>query len=93
MPMWAQTYNNGNAYYREHQGSRGAGNCINSSSSIRCKVPDEQMGQIMNAVVLPDSWMDRLLAKIHLADEVKRVNRERKKSRDQIEEAGTGLPR
>ncbi|MCH8062444.1 MAG: recombinase family protein, partial [Chloroflexi bacterium] len=79
MPMWAQTYRNGNRYYREQHGSRGAGNCVNKSGSIRCEVPDEQMGMIMGAIILPDSWMDRLLARIQLADEVKLVNRERKK--------------
>ncbi|MCI0869695.1 MAG: recombinase family protein [Chloroflexi bacterium] len=88
MPMWAQTYNSGNRYYREHKGSRGAGNCVNKSGSIRCDVPDEQMGQIMNAVVLPDSWMDRLLTKIQLADEVKRVNRERKRVETRLKKLG-----
>ena len=38
-----------------------------------CPVPDEQIGRIVGAVVLPDAWMVRVLAKIHLADEVKRV--------------------
>ena len=38
---------------------------------------DEQMGRIIGAIVLPDAWMERLLAKIHLADEVKRVEQER----------------
>lgn len=77
--MWAQTYNSGNRYYREHKGSRGAGVWVNSSASIKCDIPDQQMGRIMNAIVLLDSCMDRLLAKIHLADEVKLVNWERTK--------------
>ncbi len=84
MPMWAQTYNSGKRYYREHRGSRGAGNCVNSSGSITCEVPDEQVGKIMGAIILPESWMDRLLAKIQLADEVKRVNKERKKVEQQL---------
>ncbi|MDY6833408.1 MAG: recombinase family protein, partial [Chloroflexota bacterium] len=33
MPMWAQTYKSGHRCYREHRGSRGAGNCINKSGS------------------------------------------------------------
>ncbi len=82
--MWAQTYNSGRRYYREHRGSRGAGNCVNSSGSITCEVPDEQIGKIMGAIILPESWMDRLLAKIQLADEVKRVNKERKKVEQQL---------
>jgi site-specific DNA recombinase len=78
MPMWAQTYNSGRSYYREHKGSRGAGNCVNRSGSITCHIPDEQMGQIMSAIVLPEAWLDRVLARIQLADEVKRVEQERK---------------
>ena len=38
----------------------------------------------MGAIILPESWMDRLLAKIQLADEVKRVNKERKKVEQQL---------
>jgi len=33
--------------------------------------------QIVGAIVLPDSWMDRVLAEIHLADEVSRIGQER----------------
>ena len=88
MPMWAQTYNSGNRYYREHKGSRGASNCVNSNGSIRCEIPDEQMGQIINTIALPDSWMDRLLTKIQLADEVKRVNRERKRVETRLKKLG-----
>ncbi len=84
IPMWAQTYKSGRQYYREHRGSRGAGTCVNSSGSISCEVPDEQVGKIMGAIILPESWMDRLLVKIQLADEVKRVNKERKKVEQQL---------
>ena len=55
MPMWAQTYKNGRRYYREHRGSRGSGACVNSSGSISCEVPDQQMDQLMEAIVLPES--------------------------------------
>ena len=88
MAMSAQTYHNGNRYYREQFGSRGAGNCVNRSGSIRCEVPDEQIGRIMGAIILPDSYMDRLLAKIHLADEVKRVNKERQKVERKLKKLG-----
>ena len=40
-------------------------------------VPDEQIGRIVGAIVLPDVWMDRVLAKIHVADEVEKVQKER----------------
>ena len=61
---------------------------MNKSGSIRCEVPDEQMGMIIGAIILPDSWMDRLLARIQLADEVKRVNRERKKVETRLKKLG-----
>ena len=83
MPMWAQTFANGRRYYREQRGSRGAGYRVGRSGSMFCEVPDEQMGKIISAIVLPDAWVDRVLAQVHLADEVKRVSEERKK---QLEE-------
>ena len=51
-------------------------------------MPDEQIGLIMGAIILPDSYMDRLLAKIHLADEVKRVNKERQKVERKLKKLG-----
>ena len=74
--MWAQTHNNGHRYYREQRGSRGAGYCVDRSGSILCHVPDEQMDRIIGAIVLPEAWLDRVLAHVHLADEVKRVSEE-----------------
>jgi hypothetical protein len=46
------------------------------------------MGMIMSAIMLPDSWMDRLLAKVQLADEVERVARERKKVENKLRKLG-----
>ena len=40
MPMWAQTYKSGYAYYREHRGSRGAGECINAGGAILARTVD-----------------------------------------------------
>ena len=80
MPMWAQTFVNGRRYYREQRGSRGAGYCVGRSGSMFCEVPDQQMGEIISAIVLPDAWVDRVLAQVHLADEVQHVERERKKA-------------
>lgn len=62
MPMWAQTYVNGRRLYREHRGSRGIGRCINNSGSITCDIADEQVGRIVGAIVLPDAWLDIVLA-------------------------------
>ena len=84
MPMWAQTFVNGRRYYREQRGSRGAGYCVGRSGSMFCEVPDEQMGNIISAIVLPDAWVDRVLAQVHLADEVERVGRERKKAEQRL---------
>jgi len=53
-----------------------------------CDVPDEQMGKIIAAIVLPGAWMDRVLAQVHLADEVKRVEEERKKVQQQLRRLG-----
>ena len=49
------------------------------SGSMFCEIPDDQMGKIISAIVLPDAWVDRVLAQVHLADEVERIGRERKK--------------
>ena len=84
MPMWAQTFVNGRRYYREQRGSRGAGYCVCRSGSMFCEVPDRQMGKIISAIVLPDAWVDRVLAQVHLADEVKRVGEERKKAEQRL---------
>ena len=46
------------------------------------------MGHITNSIVLPNSGMDRLLAKIHLADDVKRVNKERQKVETRLKKLG-----
>ena len=86
--MWAQTYKNGNRYYREQKGSRGEGYCINRSRSLPCHLPDEQMGRIIQAIALPDSWMDRVLARIQLADDVERVNQERTQAEQRLRRLG-----
>ncbi|HZA25623.1 MAG TPA: recombinase family protein, partial [Dehalococcoidia bacterium] len=87
-PLWAQTYKNGHRYYREQYGSRGAGYCVGRSGSMPCDIPDEQMGRIISAIALPDSWQDRLLARLHLEDEVKRVERERKEVEQRLKRLG-----
>ena len=88
MPMWAQTFKNGRCYYREQRGSRGAGYCVGRSGSMPCDVPDKQMGSIISAMVLPKSWMDRVLAQVQLADDVKRVGEERKRAKQQLRRLG-----
>ena len=53
------------------------------------EVPDEQMGQIISAIVLPEAWLDRVLAQVHGADEVKRVERERDQVQQRLKRLGT----
>jgi hypothetical protein len=88
MPMWAQTYVNGRRYYREQRGSRGSGYCVGRSGSMFCEIPDEQMGEIISAIVLPNAWVDRVLAQVHLSDEVERVAQERKKIEQRLRRMG-----
>ena len=35
------------------------------------------MDQLIEAIVLPDAWMDRVLAKIRITDEIERLENER----------------
>ena len=88
MPMWAQTYVNGHRYYREQYGARSAGYCVGRSGSMPCHVPDDQIGRIVGAIVLPETWMNRVLAQVHLADEVKRVAQERKGTEQRLKRLG-----
>ena len=46
------------------------------------------MGRIVGAIVLPEAWMDRVLAKIHLADEVQRVAQERDQVQQRLRRLG-----
>ena len=82
--MWPQTYTNGHRYYREQRGSRGTGYCVDRSRSMICEIPDEQMGRIIEAIALPETWQDRILAQLHLEDEVKRVEKERKDTEQRL---------
>jgi hypothetical protein len=86
--MWSQTYRNGHRYYREQRGSRGAGCCVGRSSSLPCDIPDGQMDQIIRAIALPESWQDRMLTRLHLEDEVKRVEEERKQTEQRLKRLG-----
>ncbi len=78
MSLWAQTLVSGSRLYREQHSSRSHIECQADGKSIPCGIPNEQIGRIVSAIVLPEAWMDRVLAQIQLADEVKRVAQERK---------------
>jgi len=77
MPMWAQTYENGRRYYREHTGSRSHAVCLAEGASMACQVPDEQIGRIVEAIELGPKWLEEVLAIISLKDEVERVKKQR----------------
>jgi len=87
-PMWSQTYANGHRYYREQRGSRGAGYCVGRSGSLPCEIPDQQMDRIIQAIALPESWQDRMLGQLHLADEAGRVEQERKETEQRLKRLG-----
>ncbi len=53
-----------------------------------CHVPDDQMGRMIQAILLPDSWMDRVLARIHLVDEMKWIEHERRKVDQRLRRLG-----
>ena len=88
MSLWAQTLTSGSRLYREQARTRSHMDCPGDSKSIRCEIPDEQIGRIVGAVVLPDAWMDRVLAKIQLGGEVERVNEERSRTEARLKRLG-----
>jgi hypothetical protein len=46
------------------------------------------MGRIIAAISLPEAWQDRLLARLHLEEEVQRVERERKETEQRLRRLG-----
>jgi hypothetical protein len=84
MPMWAQTYKNGQRYYREHTGSRSHAVCPAEGASMPCHVPDEQIGRIVEAIELGPHWLEEVLAIISLKDEVERVKKERQQVQEKL---------
>ena len=76
--LWAQTLTSGSRLYREQARTRSHIDCPGDSKSIRCEIPDEQIGRLVQAIILPAAWMDRVLARIHLADEMERIEQERR---------------
>jgi len=88
MPMWAQTYKSGLAYYREHRGSRGEGACVNAGGSIHSRTVDSQVGDIIGTMALPEDWLERALERISLHDEVARVRAERDQMQTKLRKLG-----
>ena len=88
MNLWAQTYKNGQQYYREHRASRSHGNCPSQGGSISCNIPDEQIGQMFSSIQLPDDWQRRVLAKIVHQDETARIIAERERVKEKLRRLG-----
>ena len=88
MPMWAQTYKNGRRYYREHAHSRSLMACPAGGGSIPGEVADDQVGRLVTALVLPEAWMDRILARIQIEDENQRVEGERVRVQERLRRLG-----
>ena len=42
------------------------------------------MGKIVSAIILPDAWIDRVLAKVHLADEIQQIAQARKDTEQRL---------
>jgi len=88
MPLWAQTYRNANRYYREQARSRSTTDCPADGKAIRCDVADEQVEAMVTSLVLPEAWLDRVLAQIHVADDAKRITKERTKTERELKRVG-----
>ncbi len=88
MNLWAQTYKNGNQYYREHRASRSHGECPSRGGSISCSIPDEQIGRMFSSIVLPDDWQRRVLAKIVHQDETARIIADRERVKEKLRRLG-----
>ena len=91
MPMWSQTYKNGQRYYREHRASRSIAECPSAGGSVRCDAADDQIGRIMEAIELDSRWKEQILAIISVKDEVERVKQERKKTQEKLRRLGTAF--
>ena len=84
MPMWAQTYKNGNRYYREQTGSRSHTDCPSKGGSIKCEIADEQVGRLIEAIELGPQWMEEVLSIVSHKDEVFRINEERQRTQEKL---------
>ena len=84
MPMWAQTYKSGRRYYREHRESRSNTQCPAHGGSIPCRLADEQVGRIVEAIDLGPAWEEQVLSIISARDEVEVVQAKRRKVQERL---------
>ena len=88
MPMWAQTYNSGSRYYREHRGSRGHTVCPASGGSIPCDLADAQIGKIIEAIELGPRWEEEVLSIVSTRDEAESIREKRQKVQERLRRLG-----
>ena len=84
MLMWAQTYESGRRYYREHRESRSQGQCPAHGGSILCRLADDQVGRIIEAIELGPAWEEQVLSIISAIDEIEVVRNRRRKVQDKL---------
>ena len=82
--MWAQTYHNGNPYYRGHKDSRSLEICPAHGGSIPCHVADDQVFRLVEAIKLGPKWLEEVLTIISLKDDVERVKKERRTVQEKL---------
>ena len=61
---------------------------MNAGGAVRCNVVDEQVGRIIESLVLPEDWLDAVLERISLRDEVARVRAEREQVGEKLRRLG-----
>jgi site-specific DNA recombinase len=83
MPMWAQTYDSGISYYREHKGSRSHAVCP-GGAAVTCHTFDDQVKKLISAIELGSQWLEEVLAIISLKDEVTRVKKSKKELQEKL---------
>ena len=55
---------------------------------MRCEVVDEQVGRLIESLILPEHWLDAVLERISLRDEVARVQAEREQVQEKLRRLG-----
>jgi len=88
MPMWSQTYNSGNSYYREHKNSRSHGICPVASGSIPCHIADNQVSTLVENIKLSDKWLEEVLAIISIKDEAELIKKKRQDIQQRLQRMG-----
>ena len=57
--------------------SRGTGSCVNAGGAVLARKIDEQVGRFVESLILPDDWLEAVLERISLQDEVARIQDDR----------------